>query len=147
METQEIGSDGAPSKIAVEEKSTAELLKDLASQTTTLVHQEIELAKAELTVKGKRLGMGAGLFGGAGLLGVLALGAFVTAAIAAVSVALPVWAAGLIVGAALSIVAGVLALTGTSEAHRGTPPIPEQAVRSTKEDVAWLKTRARSAKP
>lgn len=130
-----------------QDKSTPELLKELAGQTTTLVHQELELAKAELGAKGKRLGIGAGLFGGAGLFAVLGLAALVTCAIAGISEALPVWLAALIVGAALFAVAGVLALGGTSEAQRAAPPIPEEAVRSTREDVTWLKTRARSARP
>jgi hypothetical protein len=129
------------------EKSTAELLKDLSAQTTTLVHQEMELAKAEMVTKGKRLGIGAGLFGGAGLFAVLGLGALTACAIAGISQALSVWLSALIVGAALMGVAGLLALTGAGEAQRATPPVPQSAVESTKEDVAWLKTRARSAKP
>ena len=129
------------------ERTTAELLKELSEQLTALVHQEIELAKAELAVKTKRAGIGAGMFGGAGVVGLLGAGALVTAAIAGIATALSVWLSALIVGGALLTVAGVVALTGLSELSRGTPPIPEQAIESTKEDVNWLKTQAKSAKP
>ena len=131
----------------VGERTTAELLKELSEQLTALVHQEIELAKAELAVKTKRAGIGAGMFGGAGVVGLLGAGALVAAAIANIATALSVWLSALIVGAALLAVAGVIALTGLSELSRGTPPIPEQAIESTKEDVNWLKTQAKSAKP
>jgi hypothetical protein len=129
------------------EKSMAELMRDLSAQTTTLVHQEMELAKAEMVSKGKRIGIGAGLFGSAGLFAVFGLGALTAAAIAGIATALSVWLSGLIVGGAWLGLAGILALTGTTEAQRATPPVPEKAIESTKEDVEWLKTRTRSAKP
>lgn len=133
--------------MSVEEKSTAELLRDLANELTSLVHDEIELAKVELAEKAKKVGVGAGMFGGAAVVGLLAGGALVTAAIAGIATALSVWLSALIVGGALLLVAGVLALTGGTEVAKGTPPIPEEAIQSTKEDVEWLKTQARSAKP
>ncbi len=131
----------------VEDKSTADLLKDLSNELTTLVHQEIELAKVELTEKTKRVGAGAGMFGGAAVVGLFGGGALVAAAIAGIATALSVWLSALIVGGVLLLLAGVLALTGRTEVARGTPPIPEQALESSKEDVEWLKTQARSAKP
>lgn len=131
----------------VEEKSTAELLSDLSTQLTHLIHQEIDLAKAELSKKTKRLGIGAGYFGAAGLVAVLALAALVAAAIAALQLGLPVWAAALIVAVAMVVLAGGLALRGKGEVKRATPPIPEQALQSMKEDAAWLKTQTQSAKP
>ncbi len=140
-------SHGGTTGATTGDETVAELLKALSTQTTTLVHQEIELAKAELAEKGKRVGIGAGLFGGAALVAVLALGALVAAAIAGLGEALPVWLAAVAVGVALLAVAGVLGLKGKSEVKQGTPPVPEQAVESTKEDVAWLKTQAKSAKP
>lgn len=140
-------SNGGDDAAATGDESVAELLKALSTQTTTLVHQEIELAKAELAEKGKRVGIGAGLFGGAGLVAVLALGALVAAAIAGLGEVLPIWLGAVVVGVALLAVAGVLGLAGKSEVKQGTPPVPEQAVESTKEDVAWLKTQAKSAKP
>jgi uncharacterized membrane protein YqjE len=129
-----------------QEQSTADLLRQLSEQTTTLVRQELELAKLELTEKGKKAGMGAGMFGGAGALGFYALGAFTACAILVLATAVAGWLAALIVGVVYAAIAGVLALTGKNKVTAATPPIPEQAVDSTKEDVRWVKTRATSAR-
>jgi MFS family permease len=123
-----------------------ELMKDLSDQTTTLVRQEIELAKAEMTAKGKQMGIGAGAFGGAALVGLYAVGALTAAAILALSTAVDGWLAALIVGVVYAAVAGVLALVGKSRTQAGAPPVPERAISSTKEDVEWAKTRAKSAR-
>jgi hypothetical protein len=131
----------------LEDKPAAALLKDLSVQLTTLVHEEMELAKAELAQKGKRIGLGAGIFGGAGAIGFLAAASFVAAAIAGIATVLPVWAAALIIGGALAAAGGTFALVGLNEMAEANPPIPQAAMRSTKEDVEWLKTQARSAKP
>ena len=129
---------------ALKERSIGELLTQLSQETTTLVRQELELAKAELTEKGKEAGKGAGMFGGAGLLGLLAAGALTACFIAALDTAMPLWLAALIVAVVYGAVAGVLALQGRNRVKRATPPVPEQTIDSTKEDVAWAKTRARS---
>ena len=131
----------------LQEKTTAELLQTLSNQVTALVHQEVELAKAELVGKTKKVGLGAGIFGTAGVVGILGGATLVAAAIAGIATALSVWLSILIVGAFLVVVAGVLAVAGVTELAGGTPPIPEEALESTKEDVTWLKTQARSAKP
>jgi uncharacterized membrane protein YqjE len=127
------------------DKTAAELVGDLTQELTTLVHQEIELARAELTEKGKRAGIGAGLFGGAGLLAVLGLACLTACVIAALQLVMPVWAAALIVGAVYEVTAGALLLAGKHEVTQAVPPVPEQALESTKEDVAWLRSQARSA--
>ena len=124
--------------------STGELMKELSDQTTTLVKQEIELAKAELAQKGKTAGIGAGMFGGAGLFGVGAFAALTTFLIALLDGALPIWLAALIVGVVYAVVAGVLAITGKNKVKEATPVAPEQAMESVKEDVQWAKTRAKS---
>lgn len=124
----------------------AELLKQLSNQTATLVKQEMELAKVELTEKGKRAGLGAGMFGGAGLFGAFAFGALTAAAILALATAVAAWLAALIVAVVYAAIAGVLALTGKSKVKEATPPIPEQALETTKEDVEVAKTRARGAR-
>jgi uncharacterized membrane protein YqjE len=129
-----------------QEQSTADLLRQLSEQTTTLVRQELELAKLELTEKGKKAGMGAGMFGGAGALGFYALGAFTACAILALATAVAGWLAALIVGVVYAAIAGVLALTGKNKVTAATPPVPEQAVESTKEDVRWVEARATSAR-
>jgi hypothetical protein len=129
------------------DESVAELLGDLSKQITTLVQQELALAKAELGQKGRRVGTGAGLFGGAGIVAVLGLGVLAAAAVAGLANLLTVWAAALIVGGVLLAVAGMLALIGKNEVTAGVPPTPTQTVASSKEDVAWLKTQVTSAKP
>ncbi len=128
------------------EASLAELVREVSEQSTRLVHQEIELAKAELAVKGKRAGIGAGMFGGAGVFGVYALGALTAAAILALATALSAWLAALIVAAVLAAIAGVLALQGKSKVQKAVPPVPEQAVESVKEDVQWTKSQAQNAR-
>ena len=128
------------------EASTADLLRQLSEQTTALVRQEVELAKVELAEKGKRAGIGAGLFGGAGTLGVYALGAFTAAVILVLSTFLAPWLAALIVAVVYAAIAGVLALSGKKKVQQATPPVPEQALDSSKEDVRWVKTRAKSAR-
>jgi hypothetical protein len=122
--------------------SAPELVKQLSEQTSRLVRQEMELAKAELSVKGKQVGIGAGLFGGAGVFGLYALGALTAAAIAGLGEAVAVWLAALIVAVIWAAVAGVMALVGKGHVQAGAPPVPEQTVDSTKEDVRWAKQSA-----
>ena len=122
--------------------STAELLRELSEQTTRLVRQEIELAKAEVSVKGKRAGIGAGMFGAAATVGLFALGALTAAIIAALSLAMATWLAALIVAVVYGAVAGGLALTGRNKVQEAMPPVPQDSVESVKEDVQWTKTRA-----
>jgi Putative Actinobacterial Holin-X, holin superfamily III len=128
------------------DRPVGDLVKDATEQAQTLVRQEIELAKAELGEKGKQAGIGAGMFGGAGLFGLFAFGALTAAAIGAVDLAVPFWAAALIVAAVYGAMAGVLALTGKNKVQAATPPAPEEAVESIKEDVAWTKQRAQAGR-
>jgi MFS family permease len=128
------------------EPSVAELVKQLSEQTSRLARQEVELAKAELAIKGKRAGAGAGMFGGAGLFGLYALGALTAAAILALATALDGWLAALIVAAVYGAIAGVLALQGKNKVQAATPPVPEQATESVKEDVRWAKDRAQAGR-
>jgi uncharacterized membrane protein YqjE len=128
------------------ERPAGELLKELSDHTTTLVRQEIELAKAELGEKAKKAGVGAGMFGGAGLFGVFAFAALTTCIVAALDTAMPLWLAALIVTAIYAAVAGVLGLQGRNKVREAGPPVPEQATESVKEDVQWAKTQARSGR-
>jgi MFS family permease len=130
----------------LEDRPVAELVRQLSDQTTTLVRQEIELAKAEMTAKGKQVGIGAGAFGGAGLIGLYAVGAITACLILALSTAVAGWLAALIVGVVYAAIAGVLALIGKKKTQAGAPPVPERAISSTKEDVEWAKTRAKTAR-
>jgi MFS family permease len=128
------------------DRSIADLGRELSNQTTELVRHEVELAKAELRVKGKRAGVGAGMFGGAGALGLYALGALTAAIIAGIAEALPVWASALIVAALYGAIAGILALRGKKKVQQATPPLPEETVQSVKEDVRYTKQRAQEAR-
>ncbi len=128
------------------EPSVAELVKQLSEQSSRLARQEVELAKAELAVKGKKAGVGIGMFGGAGVFGFYGFGALVAAAVLALSLAVAAWLAALIVAAVLAAVAGVLALQGRSKVAQATPPVPEQAAESVKEDVQWAKSRAQQGR-
>jgi uncharacterized membrane protein YqjE len=128
------------------DRPIGELLKQLSEETTTLVKQELDLAKAELAQKGKEAGKGAGMFGGAGLFGLGAFGTLTAFFILLLDGAVPNWAAALIVTAVYAAVAGVLALQGRNKVKEATPPVPEQAVDSVKEDVQWAKTRTQSAR-
>ena len=128
------------------ERPTAELLKEFSDQATTLLRKEIALAKVEVTEKGKRAGVGAGMFGGAGVFGFYAFGALTACVILALATAVASWLAALIVGVVYAAIAGVLALRGKAQVKRAAPPVPEQAVDSTKEDLEWVKARAKSAR-
>lgn len=127
------------------ERPIGELLKQLADETTTLVRQEIDLAKAEIEQRGRRAGRGAAMFGGAGAAGLLALGAVTAAGVLALDLALPAWLAALIVAAVWAVVAGALALAGRDRVQEATPPAP-QTVETLEEDVEWAKTQVRSAR-
>ena len=122
--------------------SVGELARQLSEQTSRLVRQEMELAKAELSIKGKQAGLGAGLFGGAGVLGLFALAALTAAVIAALSLAMATWLAALIVAVVYGAAAGVAALIGRRKVQEALPPVPQDSVQSVKEDVQWTKTRA-----
>lgn len=126
-----------------EQVSTARLVRQLTEQVRTLVTDEVELAKVEMAAKGKAVGVGAGL-AGAGTLFALGGGlALIAAAIAALALVLPVWAAALIVGAVLLLAGGVLALAGKKQITDGVPPVPHEAIGSTKQDVDTVRTEIR----
>jgi MFS family permease len=126
------------------EESIGALLKQLSEQTSTLVKQELDLAKAELTERGKRGGVGAGLLGGGGLVALYAIGALTAAVIAALATGMHTWLAALIVAVVYGVVAGVLAITGKKRVTQAVPPAPN-TVESIKEDVQWAKTQKPSS--
>jgi hypothetical protein len=129
-----------------DERTLTELTSELSEQATTLARKEVELAKAEMSLKAKRLGLGAGAFGAAGLIGVLALGALTAAAILALAEAVDAWLAALIVAVVYAAVAGGVALIGRSRVQAGTPPVPARAIESSKEDVEAAKRSAKEAR-
>ena len=127
------------------DRPIGELLKQLSQETSTLVKQELDLAKAEMAEKGKQAGLGAGFIGGGALLGLGAFGALTAFLIALLATALDhTWLAALIVAAVYGAIAGVLALQGKNKIQEATPPAPEQTVETLKEDVEWAKSQRRS---
>jgi hypothetical protein len=132
--------------MANDERPMAELLKELSEQTSTLVHQEVELAKLELAQKGKRAGVGAGMFGGASVVGLYAMGALTAGIVLILATAMNAWLAAVIVAAAYGLIAGGLALAGRAQVKKASPPVPQQATESVKEDVQWAKAKAQQAR-
>jgi uncharacterized membrane protein YqjE len=131
---------GPPGPTDLREESIGDLLKRLSQDTSTLVRQEMALARAELTEQGKRAGTGAGMLGGAGVAGLLTLGALTATVIGVLDTAMAFWLAALIVTLIWGAIAGVLALQGRNKLKEATPPAP-QTVETVKEDVRWAKTR------
>jgi len=127
------------------ERSIGELFGKLSSEMSTLIRQEMALARAEMTEKGKEAGKGAGLFGGAGAVGLLGAGALTAGIILLLDLAIAAWLAAVIVGVIYVAVAAFLGLKGRDKIQAATPPVPEQTVDTVKEDVEWAKTRAQSA--
>lgn len=123
--------------------STGELLSRLSTQLTALVKGELEVARAELTTKGKRAGVGAGLAGAGGVVAMYGMATLVAAAVAALALALPVWLSAVIVAVVLFVVAAVLALAGRSSLSRAVPPVPGTALENVQEDVATVKEAVR----
>ena len=128
------------------DRPTGELVKDLSTQVSTLVRQELELAKVELSAKGKQAGIGAGMMGAGGILALFGVGALTAAAILALDLVLAGWLAAAIVGLVWLAIAGILALAGKGRAKRATPPVPEQTVETVKEDVRWTKDSVQAAR-
>jgi hypothetical protein len=127
------------------DEGIADLLKRLSQETSTLVRQELELAKAEMSVKAKEGGKGAGFLGGGAVAGLLFLGALTATLMGILDTFMVFWLAALIVTVLWGAVAAVLALQGKNKLQEAAPPVPEQAQQSVKEDVAWAKTQSRSA--
>ena len=128
-----------PATTPTPEQPLGAIVHRFSEQLPELVRSELRLAQAELTAKGKAAGLGVGLFSVAGILGLFAFGTIVAAGILALDLALPAWAAALIVAAVLLIAAGAAAMIGKKEVSEATPPAPQKAIAGVKEDVAALK--------
>ena len=124
------------------DQQIGDLVKQLSEQTSTLVRKELQLAQIELKEKGKRAGIGAGLFGGAGVVVLYGVGALVAAVILLLATALAAWLSALIVAVVLLAGAGIAALMGKKQVQQAVPPQPEQAIQSTKRDVDHVKGKA-----
>ena len=121
-----------------------ELLKRLASETGTLVRQEIALARAEMREKAEAGRAGATMVGGGALLGLMAAGALTAMLVLALATAMPGWLAALIVTVVLGLVAALLVKNGATAIKRAMPPVPDRSIDKAKEDVRWVTARARS---
>src|SRR5438477_7150370 len=124
-----------PDQPDLTDRSTADLVKLAAEQVSRLVRDELRLAQTELAEKGKRAGIGVGMFGAAGFVSLYGLGALLAAAIIGLAAVVAAWLAALIVGVALFLVAGLMILLGRGQVKKAVPPAPTEAVRNVKADI------------
>jgi uncharacterized membrane protein YqjE len=121
------------------EEPLGALAHRLSEQIPELVRSELRLAQAELAQKGKKAGLGVGMFSAAGLLAFLGLATLIATAILVLDLVLPAWAAALIVAVVLFAGAGGAALAGRNEVQAAAPPTPERTIANVREDVSVLK--------
>jgi uncharacterized membrane protein YqjE len=133
-------TSGTPGHSAHDDPTLGALVHDLTHQVPELIRSEIRLAQQEMTEKGKRAGLGIGMFSAAGLLAFLGLAGLVATAILALALALPAWLAALVVAVVLFVGAAVVAVVGRREVQQATPPAPEHAIEGVKEDVAAVRS-------
>ena len=136
----------SPQTEDLRERPIGELLKQLANETTTLVRQELDLAKAEMREKAGKAGPGVGMWGAAGATALLAGGALTAFLILALDGVMPNWLAALIVGLVYAAVAGALYVSGKHRVEEAGSPVPEKTIETVKEDVQWAKHPTTSAK-
>ncbi|MGO9892025.1 MAG: phage holin family protein [Solirubrobacteraceae bacterium] len=127
-------------------RSTSELIHDIADQTTRLIRQEMALAQAELTQKGAQAGFGIGLFGGAGVLSLYGLAALTASGILLLATAMKAWIATLIIAGGILLVAGAAALVGKARLRRAAPPLPEATIETAKQDVETIRASIREGR-
>jgi uncharacterized membrane protein YqjE len=137
-----MGDTRATAERSQSNASTSELISQLSEQSSRLIREELQLAQAEVAQKAKRLGMGAGMFGTAGLIAFFGLATLITTAILALALLVDAWLASLIVMVVLFVIAAVLALVGKKQVARGAPPAPERTMESVKQDVKTVKESA-----
>src|SRR5689334_12711164 len=126
--------------------STPDLVNQAAAQISTLVRDELTLAKLELAEKGKRAGVGGGLFGGAAVLGLYGLGLLLVLAVVLLDLIWPLWLAVLVVMVVVLAAAGVAALLGKKKLQAATPPLPQDAIAGTQADVRTVKNAVREGR-
>jgi putative superfamily III holin-X len=138
MDTNEAAPGG---RGAGQNATIGELARQLPEQISRLVREELRLAQLEMTQKGKRAGIGAGMLGGGGVIALYGVAAVLAAAILALTLVLPAWASALIVGGALLAVSAMLALAGRKQVQQAMPPVPQQTQASVEADVEEIKER------
>jgi uncharacterized membrane protein YqjE len=115
-----------------------------AEAVVTLAKQELQLAKAEMKEKGRKAGPGIGMLGAAAGVGLLAAGALTAFVIIALDEAMATWLAALLVGLVYAAVAAGLFLMGKARVRDAGPFVPEQTIETVKEDIEWAKTQVGS---
>lgn len=127
-----------------QDRSTGELVANVGEEIATIVRTEIALAKDDLARSGKRVGIGVGAFGAAGVVSMYGLGVLIAAAVLGLSGVLDPWLAALVVAAVLFVVAGIAALVGKRSVSTAGDP-PKERVESVQEDVAAVKGQERTS--
>jgi hypothetical protein len=136
-------TDVTPNSSAGADTPTAELVRQTAEQISRLVRDELALARAEMTEKGKRAGLGAGLLGGGGLVALYGVAAVLAAIVLGLAEAMPAWLAALIVAVVLFAAAAILGIVGRRQVSEGIPPLPTETIRSVQADIDQVQERAR----
>jgi uncharacterized membrane protein YqjE len=136
------GARGDAAAAANRDRPIGDLAKQLSEQVSRLVREELRLAELEMTQKGKRLGLGAAMFGGGGVVALYGVAAVLAAVILLLAKVMPAWGGALIVGGVLLAITGTLAALGRRQLKRATPPVPRETVDSVKADVEEIKERA-----
>ncbi len=139
-------SDGFSHDSPPSTASTGDLVSQAAAQISTLVRDELALAKLELTEKGKRAGIGGGLFGGAAVLGLFGIGLLLALAVVLLDLVWPLWLALLVVLVVVLAAAGIAALMGKKKLKTAVPPLPSDAVASAQADVQTVKNAVREGR-
>ena len=124
---------------APESQTLGALVHQLSQQIPDLVRSEIRLAQAEVAQKGKRAGVGLGMFSVAGLLAFLGLGTLVATAVLGLANVVDAWLAALVVALVLLAGAAVAGVVGKNKVSEATPAAPEKAIRGIKDDIATVK--------
>lgn len=126
-----------------QDRSTGELVANVGDEIATIVRTEIALARDDLARSGKRVGIGVGAFGAAGVVAMFGLGVLIAAGVLGLSLVVDAWLAALIVAGVLFLVAGVAALLGKRSVSTAGDP-PKERVESVQEDVAAVKGQERT---
>jgi uncharacterized membrane protein YqjE len=145
-EVSAVTSSGLPHQRPREAASTADLVSQAAAQVSTLVRDELALAKLELAEKGKRAGLGGGLFGGAAVLALYGLGLLLTLAVVVLNMVWALWLALLVVMVIVFAAAGAAALLGKQKLSAAMPLYPSTTIASVGDDVEAVKSAVREGR-
>lgn len=125
---------------AGDQRSLGQIVSDVTQDLTTLIRQEMDLAKTEMKQEVAKAGKGAGLLGGAGLAGWFLLLFLSLTVMFALDEVMPIWAAALVVTLVWGVGAAALALTGKKAIQEANPQLPETQ-QTLKEDVQWARAQ------